>query len=182
MNFKLTHVVVNKGLTDVIANRVKDLAPAFDRIIDEWQIGNQVKFDNAVGMQDVGVDQGEGIFWEPVTPDYSASKYAAGYEDHLMVREGDLLLDLTMGRNNYNWFENIEPQEAIFGSINPKIGWNWEKRPTQFLNRQDRIMISSEVKMYLDGRGRYGEMEMGNKTFRQTRDEFENDFDWDIGD
>jgi hypothetical protein len=181
MNFKLEHVIINGEFSNVRAARAQDLTPAFNRIIDEWQIGNVVKFDSAEGLQDVGVLFSDGIYWEAVTPEYSEEKTAQGFDDHLMVRTGELMMDMTMGRGNWNWFEKVDPQEVMFGSINPKIGWNWEKRPAQFLDRLDRIMINSEMQMYLRGWGRYSSGIDAQKTFRQTKTEFETNFQWDIG-
>ncbi len=140
-----------------VAERFKDLSPAFEYIIQEWVEGNVAKFEHSMGAQVVGVvqDVAYGTYWEPLTEDYREAKTEEGYLDWLMVRTGETMNFLTnIGGINKQITEN----EARFGEPRSndaadRVYWNWNRRKAIFLGEDDRRMISNKIKQYLDGVG-----------------------------
>jgi hypothetical protein len=175
-----------KFSTQALADRVADLSGIWANVRDAWLEHNQDKFNQAKGQQDSGVTFESGTEWMPLTERYSAEKSWAGYDDWLMVRTGELMSDMTYGaQGSSNWSEDLsQPMSAAFGSTNEKIGWNWMKhgiynRPAQFLDQEDRENISSEVRQWLSGDGKYsGGMDMGDMAKNQW--ELDKGFEWNL--
>ena len=150
-SFKISLFVKNEQILPEIAERVKDLSPAFDNIIEQWARGNKRKFDEARGQEAYSVDQGGGVWWDFLTYDYRKRKRREGFPDWLMVKTGALRDQMI---NQWGFDREVTPESAVFGSPSleankKKVKYNWETRQTIFINESDKKMISSQIKNYI---------------------------------
>ena len=158
-NFSIKINVTTQNLEriDEIAARLKDFAAPFSQIIGEWAEGNVRKFAAAEGAELTGADEPP-THWEPITEKYYRQKHGPVkrggrqlFPDWLMVRTGDLMRSLTTRGGFGEYFDEVQ---AIFGTpLDPedaaKASFNFEKRPTVFLGRSDRLMIRRNFQDYL---------------------------------
>jgi hypothetical protein len=68
-----------------------------------------------------------------------------------MVRDGDLIESLT-NPGAAGWFEQVGPRSARFGTTLPQAAYNWEKRPTMFLDEWDRDMVRDMAGAFIEGK------------------------------
>ena len=186
VSFRIILKISNRFPMEVLGARLRDFSPIWPNIRDAWLRHNQDKFDQSKGQQDTGVFFEMGAGWLPVTPKYSGQKSWEGYDDWLMVRTGELMSDMTYGaqEGSANWFEYFQEKSAMFGSTNEKIAWNWWKngelnRPVQFLDRRDRIMITSEIGQWVNNGAKY--MDGGGKQSMASaiqEKQMDAEFDW----
>lgn len=149
--FRIKVTITKPNMFALIVQRLQDgFAELFEAIIERWQEHNDEKFEQAQGASLSGLDFDGDVSWDPLTPDYFETK-SEDYDDWLMVRDGDLLESLT-NPGAAGWFEQITPRSARFGTTLPQAGWNWDKRPTMFLDEWDRDMIRDLAFAFLDGK------------------------------
>lgn len=138
-----------------MASRLRDFAQPFEEIIQSWQKHEVDKFAQARGKELTGTSFDDGaVQWDPVTPEYHAWKQKKGFADWRMVLTGDTMASL-VDRKNPDWFERIEPDYAIFGSVHPLVLLHWHRSPVVFLDAEDRAGIQREVFDYLSGHPPY---------------------------
>lgn len=138
---------------DKLKGRIMDLRKVWNEVIPRWLNHNEEKFEEGRGAQLMGVEfdaEGESVFWLGVTDDYAAKKTSDGFPNWLMVRTGALREELT-SRDGLAWWEDLDMQEARFGTLDMKAMWNIEKRPVMFLDTEDRQMIQDMVGAYFNG-------------------------------
>lgn len=144
VTFHLNVAAWNAHLFPEIAARLERLQPLFDEIINEWQRGNEEKFQKGFGAQTSGVEFNPEPTWEPVTDKYARQKTRQGFKDWLMVRTGALKAALT---TDEAFFRFTDDKRAVFGTPNnpeeaDKVAYNWEKRQTIFLDSNDMKTIA----------------------------------------
>lgn len=133
----------NQGVYAQMGKRVEDLRPVWNEILVRWLEHNEDKFELARGASATGVTfdtEGGPVVWLPLTPGYLRSKTRAGYDDWLMVRDGELKRSLTR-RDSFGWFEDLRKDGAEFGTILMTATYHEETRPVMFLDAEDRVMI-----------------------------------------
>jgi len=138
----------NAGMMAKQAEKMKDFSALFRVIENLWVEHNKDKFDKARGAQEMGVSFPDGIFWEELSEKYLARKEAQGYDDWLMVKSGALMRSLT--DRGTGWFDIIEPMAAYWGTELPEAGYNFESRPTVFLDPVDRKNIVDTLYKWLE--------------------------------
>ena len=145
--------------------RCADFTEPMTQIVKEWAVGNRQKFAAARGMEDNGVQQLGGPYWEPLKAGnlnsylaggsrgvsrYQRWKRRMGMQDWLMVATGNLMKALT----TEGFEQSVGPQGAVFGTPTDETDanaakYNSEKRQVIFLGRGDRNMIRRNIKNYL---------------------------------
>lgn len=152
-SFRVRLNLVGQDAFQKIQRRVLDLREVWNQIVDRWLVSNKAKFDEGRGAQLSGVEfdaEDEPVMWLGVTDDYAAAKSAAGFENWLMVRTGELKTSLTE-RGGIDWWEDLGKMEARFGTENRKEVWHREKRPVMFLSADDRQMIRDMIGAWFNG-------------------------------
>jgi len=151
-SFNVRLTLKNQSAFERLGKKVQDFRPVWEEVITRWLSHNEDKFAEGRGAQLSGVDfdmESEPVMWMGVTDEYAAEKTRTGFENWLMVRTGELKTSLTE-RHTVDWWEEQEPLAVRFGTMNKKAFWNWEKRPTMFLDVMDRQMIRDMVGAYLN--------------------------------
>lgn len=142
--FKVTLQFRNAGAFKRQAEKIgRGFVAVFEAIHERWLAHNSTKFEQGRGSELSGVAFDGEIIWQPDTLPYSMSKRRAGYDDWLMVKTGETMAALTQ-KNAPGEFHLIEPTRALFSvSDDPRdrVRWNWEKRPTIWLDEEDEQMI-----------------------------------------
>lgn len=151
--FRVTLTIRNREYFKRLAGKLRNFLPVFDVIINKWLAHNEDKFEASIGMEKSGLslDSGE-VRWKELSPEYMAQKRRDGFEDHLMVRTGELKSSLTI-RDSFGWWEKLGAQTAEFGTLLKQAHFNWQTRPTMFLDKADRAMIPEMFVAYLEGSG-----------------------------
>ena len=173
-NFTVSMLIRTKNLEKLgeIQARLKDFSIPLSNIIGEWAADNKRKFAASRGAEDTGADEPPS-FWDPLKTDlnaflaggrkrlsYQIWKRRKGMPDWLMVATGALMESL-IGRGNFG--EYVDESKAVFGTpLDPKdamkAAYNFEKRPTIFLGRDDRNMIRRQFQQYLSMGDNYKEL------------------------
>lgn len=145
------------ALPRMIARIRAGFEDVYHEIIERFTAHNEDKFDQAAGAQGTGTAFDSGmVIWKPLSPAYAAEKSAAGYNDWLMVREGDLIESLT-NPDDAGWYEEVGDRHARFGTVLPQAGFNQETRPVMFLDPDDRQMTADMFGNYVGGEGPFRE-------------------------
>jgi hypothetical protein len=151
LNFNISLVWKNVQLLPEMEARLKNMQSVFEEIVADWAKGNEDKFANAAGMEAVGAQIDPGVFWEALSPEYSAWKRKEGMANQIMVATGAL----EAAMSDPSMFFHMEmPQEAAFGiptspEEEAKMGYNWYRRQTLFLSADDQIMIRHHIRNFL---------------------------------
>jgi hypothetical protein len=152
LSFNISVIWRNVHLLPEMEARLKDMRPVFEQIVQDWAKGNVDKFGAAMGMEVVGAQVDPGVFWEALSPEYSAWKREQGMSNQIMVATGALQAALS----DPSMFFHMEmPREAAFGiPLSPdesgKMSYNWYRRQTLFLGVDDQTMIRHHIKSYLE--------------------------------
>lgn len=168
LNFSVTVVTKGGDMLARVAERLKDMSPAFERIVDYWVKHNQDKFRQAFGAEATGAGVGMGGTeqWMPLTERYRERKHAHGtakrvqfknlyegkFPDWLMVRTGKLLRTMTTRAAIASF---VSGKSVAFGmpfdeEEQNKIRGNWRKRQVIFLDVADKNTIRGEFARHLD--------------------------------
>lgn len=154
--FRIRVTITRPNAFALLATRLLEgFGDLFKAIIERWQEHNEDKFDRAQGASQSGVDFGGDVFWEPLTVDYFAAK-TKEYDDWLMVRDADLIESLT-NPGAAGWFQEVTQRYARFGTTLPQAAYNWEKRPTMFLDQWDQDMVRDLALAFLGGKAPFKE-------------------------
>lgn len=151
VSFDVSLYMQNADKFPELAARSKDLTIVFEHIIRDWAEDNRRKFGLSSGMESSGATVDPTVFWQGLSPAYIKQKNKGGFADQIMVRTGSLRDSLT---DPEQFFQYVSPDQAMFGSPNDpddamKMLFNWPRRQTIFLGRQDQLMIEKHVKDYL---------------------------------
>lgn len=158
-HFNVAVTVKNADLLPELAERLLNMAPAFEAIIPEWAGMNDEKFDEARGLESVGAQVDDQVFWEPLKPSSSKRKRRIGRMDWILVDTGDLRRALG---NPDLMFQRIGAQDAAFGTpLNleeaDKVRFQWAKRQPIFLSTLDQNAIRRIVQDYFSMGGNFQE-------------------------
>jgi len=151
LSFNISMVWKNVHLLPEMEARLKDMRPVFEQIVQDWAKGNEDKFASAAGMEAVGAQIDPGVFWEALSPEYSAWKRKEGMANQIMVATGALEAALS---DPGMFFHMETPREAAFGiptspEEEAKLGYNWYRRQTLFLSADDQTMIRHHIRNFL---------------------------------
>ena len=174
--FKVSLEFRNFNVFTQMKGRVSGFQEVFEAIIDRWVDHNRRKFDEARGAQVSGVifdAEVEPVFWKGTTDDYAAQKLRDGFDDWLMVRTGELLNSL-IERDNLGWWEEVNKDFAIFGSIHMHGEYHALTRPVNFLDVEDRQMIRDMFGAWLNFDGPFQPYRGGDVERMET--EFKSQF------
>ena len=134
-----------------ISERIADLRPAFDVIVEKWARGNEDKFRDSLGAESSGAQIDPTVFWQGLTPSTMRSKRRKGQSDQIMVATGDLKRALT---DPDLFFSMATATDLVFGTPKSieeemKVYYNWNTRQAIFLGGDDQRMIEETVQSYL---------------------------------
>lgn len=151
VSFNIDLTIKGAEPIDEIAQRIADLRPAFEVIVDKWARGNKDKFAASIGAEGSGAQIDPTVFWEGLKESTVRAKRKKGQPDQIMVATGDLRRALT---DPDLFFHEATAGEVVFGTPKSieeelKIYYNWETRQAVFLGGDDQRMIEETVMSYL---------------------------------
>lgn len=152
LNFRIQTRASGFEFLPELKARCADLSPAYQNIIALWAAHNLEKFARGEGAEAIGVDQGANVWWEALLPATSKAKRRHGWPDSIMVATGELRQALS---SEELFAQYVTANQAVFGTPlddeeQKKVGYNWMKRPTIFLDQQDKLAIQREIGNYLN--------------------------------